>query len=319
MDPKGTATAPTPSYRREAKKRYLPSDDLPHAGLEPSGYTPRSFVKGNSLDGSRGAFSFEAVGMKYESDPPDSDDESICRLGGNPSPDRLEDSVECCIVATFTEESGIPCQNPDCPRYQSIPHPSSIPDPSRESGPPSGPSSDAGPSGVNGSFGGDSFSPIEDIHLPSKETMQVHRDLPISSGPGEMPARTRPTPAEIDLLLQNVIEQAVFVKLGTQIRDSQERWRLQFQKIQSLQRLDLYDQWCLQIHHCYCRFHRENPPVPVYTTPETMGVDAVSLEKALGEAYFKVAQEESKDLPITNTIESWLSEQEDVVRKPEPI
>ena len=53
--------------------------------------------------------------MEYESDPPDSDDESIGRLGWNPSPDPLEDSVDCCIFATFTEESGIPCQNPDYP------------------------------------------------------------------------------------------------------------------------------------------------------------------------------------------------------------
>ena len=37
------------------------------------------------------------------------------------------------------------------------------------------------------------------------------------------------------------------------------------------------------------------------------------------EAFLKLAQEESKDLPITNTIESWLSEQEDVVRKPDSI
>ena len=45
----------------------------------------------------------------------------------------------------------------------------------------------------------------------------------------------------------------------------------------------------------------------------------MSLEKALEEAFLKVAQEESKDLPITNTIQSWLSEPEDVVRKPECI
>ena len=89
MDPKGKATAPTPPYRRDTKKEYLPSDDLPHASPEPSGYAPRSFLSGNSLDGSRAAFSFEAVGMEYESDPPDSDDESICRLGGKPSPDPL--------------------------------------------------------------------------------------------------------------------------------------------------------------------------------------------------------------------------------------
>ena len=45
----------------------------------------------------------------------------------------------------------------------------------------------------------------------------------------------------------------------------------------------------------------------------------MSLEKALEDAFLKVAQEECKDLPITNTMESWLSEQEDVVRKPESI
>ena len=95
-----------------------------------------------------------------------------------------------------------------------------------------------------------------------------------------MPARIRPTPAEIDLLLQNLIEQAVSVKLDTQFQESQERWRLKFERIESLQRLDLYDQWCLQIHHCYCRFHREHPPVPVHTTAQAMEVDAVSLEKA---------------------------------------
>ena len=257
--------------------------------------------------------------MEYESDPLDSDDESIGRLGGNPSPDALEDSVEWCIVATFTEESGIPCQNPDCPRYIPIPHPSSIPDPSQESGPPSGPSPGAGPSGVYGSFGGDSVSPDDDIRLPSKESMQVHRDPAISSGLGEMPARIRPTPAEINLLLRNVIQQAVSVKLNTQIQESQERWRLKLQRMESLQRLDLYEQWCLQIHHCYCRLHREHPPLPVHTTAQAMEVDAVLLEKASEEAFLKVAQEESKDLPVTNTIESWLSEQEDVVRKPESI
>ena len=73
------------------------------------------------------------------------------------------------------------------------------------------------------------------------------------------------------------------------------------------------------MHHCYCRFHREHRPLPVDTTAQAMEVDAVSLEKALEEAFLKVAQEESKDLPITNAIESWLSEQEDVVRKPESI
>ena len=319
MDSKGKATAPTPQYRQDAKKGYLPLDDLPHAGPEPSRYAPWSFLKGNSLDGSRAAFSFEAVGMEYESDPPDSDNESIGRLGGNPSPDPLEDSVECCTAATCTEESGIPSLNPDCPGYIPIPHPSSIPDPSPESGPPGGPSPGAGPSGVYGSFWGDSFSPENNIRLASKESMEVHRVPPISSGPGEMAARIRPTPAEIDLLLQNVIEQAVSVKLDVQIQEPQERWRLKFQRMESLQRLDLYDQRCLQIHHCYCRFHREHPPLPVHTTARTMEVDGVSLEKVLEEAFFKMAQEESKDLPITNTIESLLSEQKDVVRKPESI
>ena len=227
--------------------------------------------------------------------------------------------MECCIVATFTDESGIPCQNPDCHRYIPNPHPSSIPDPSRESGPPRGRSPGGGPSGVYGSFGGDSLTPDDDIRLPSKESMQVHCDPPISSGQGEMPARFRPTPAEMDLLLQNVIEQAVSVKLDVQIQESQERWRLKFQRIESLQGLDLYNQWCLQIHHCYCRFNHEHPPLPVHTTAKAMEVDAVLLEKALEEAFLRVAQEESKDLPITNTIESWLSEQEDVVRKPESI
>ena len=315
MDPNGKATSPTPPYRRDAKKGYLPSDDFPHAGSEPYGYAPWSFLEGNSLDGSRGAFSFEGVGMEYEYDPPDSDDDSICRLFGNRSPDPLENSVECCIVATFAEESGIPCRNPDCPRYIPIPHPSSIPYPCRESGPPSGPSPGAGPGGVYGSFGGDSFSPDKNICLPSKESMQVHRDPPTSSGPRKMPARIRPTRAEMDLLLLNVIEQAVSVKLDTQIWESHERWRLKFQKIQSLQRLDFYDQRCLQIHHCYWRLHCEHPPLQVHTTAQAMEVDAVPLEKALEEAFLKVAQEESKDLHITNTIESWLSEHGDVVRK----
>ena len=204
-------------------------------------------------------------------------------------------------------------------RYIPIPHPSSILDPSRESGPPRGPSPGAGPSRVYGSFGGDSFSPDDDIRLPSKESMQLHRDPPISSGQGEMPARIRPTPAEIDLLLQNVIKQAVSVKLDAQSQETQERWTVKFQRIESLQRLDLDDQWCLQIHHCYCRFHRGHPPLPVDNTGQAMEVDAVLLEKALEEAFLKVAQEESKDLPISNAIESWLSEQEDVVRKPESI
>ena len=127
------------------------------------------------------------------------------------------------------------------------------------------------------------------------------------------------SPAEIDLLLQNVIEQAVSVKLDTQIQESQERWRIKFQRIESLQRLDLYDQWCLQIHQCYCRFHREHLPVPVKSTAKTMEVDVVSLESALEQAFLKVAQEQSQELPAANTIQSWLNEQEDVVRRPESI
>ena len=197
MNPKGKASAPTPSYRQDARKEYLPSVPFPIAGPEPSGYAPRSFLKGNSLDGSRGAFSFEAVRMEYESDPPDSDYESICELD---DPEGPEDSVECFAVATASEELGIPCQISDCPMYIPIPHPSSVPNPSRESGPARGPSPGAGPSGVYGSLGGDSSSREDDIRLPYKESMHVHRDTHIASVPGEMPARTRPTPAEINLL-----------------------------------------------------------------------------------------------------------------------
>ena len=50
MDPKGKASAPTPPYRRDAQKGYLPSVPFPHAGLELSSQAPRSFLKGNSLD-----------------------------------------------------------------------------------------------------------------------------------------------------------------------------------------------------------------------------------------------------------------------------
>ena len=107
--------------------------------------------------------------------------------------------------------------------------------------------------------------------------------------------------------------------MDTEIQDSQEHWRLKFKRIESLQRLDLYDQWCLQIHHCYCRFHRELPPLPVNSTAKTMEVHVVSLETALEQAFLKVAQEECQELPVTNTIKSWLSEQEDVLRKPESI
>ena len=50
MDSKGKATAPTPPYRQDAKKGYLPLDDLPYAGSEPSSYAPWGFLKGNSLE-----------------------------------------------------------------------------------------------------------------------------------------------------------------------------------------------------------------------------------------------------------------------------
>ena len=90
-----------------------------------------------------------------------------------------------------------------------------------------------------------------------------------------------------------------------------------FQRIESLQRLDLYDQLCPQIHHSYCRFHREHPLLPVKSTAKTIEVDVVSLESALEQAFLKVAQEESHKLPDANTIESWLNEHEDVVRKVE--
>ena len=109
------------------------------------------------------------------------------------------------------------------------------------------------------------------------------------------------------------------MKRGTPIQKGQEHWRLKLQKIECLQRLELYDQWCLQLHHCYCRFHGEHPLVPVRTAAETMEVVAGWLEKVLEEAFENVAQQESPDLPITNTIKSWLIEQEDVVRTPESI
>ena len=134
-----------------------------------------------------------------------------------------------------------------------------------------------------------------------------------------MPAKTRATPAEFDLLLKNIIEQAVSVKLDTQIQEAQERWRLKSKRIELLQRLELYDQWCVQIYHGYCRFHREHPPVPVPPAAEEMTIDTGSLEKALKEAFLKVAKRESRDPSITNTIESWLNEQENVVRRPESI
>ena len=50
MDLKGKAPAPTPPYRRDAQKGYLPCVPFPHAGPEPSGQAPRSFLKGNTLE-----------------------------------------------------------------------------------------------------------------------------------------------------------------------------------------------------------------------------------------------------------------------------
>ena len=50
MDPKGKAPAPTPPYRQDAQKGYLPPVLFPHTGPEPSGHAPRSFLKDNSLE-----------------------------------------------------------------------------------------------------------------------------------------------------------------------------------------------------------------------------------------------------------------------------
>ena len=50
MDPKGKAPTPTPPYRQDASKGYLPSDDIPHADPEPSGYAPRSFLSRKGLE-----------------------------------------------------------------------------------------------------------------------------------------------------------------------------------------------------------------------------------------------------------------------------
>ena len=59
--------------------------------------------------------------------------------------------------------------------------------------------------------------------------------------------------------------------------------------------------------------------MPVRPTAETMEVDAGSLEKALEEPPLKLAPRDPRDPPITNTIESCLNEQGDVVRRPESI
>ena len=191
------------------------------------------------------------------------------------------------------------CQNPDCRQYYPIPHASSVPDLSQESGPQSGPSSGAGPSRVYRFLDGDSSSPDDDIRPPSEETIRVHRGPPIESGPGEMVAIIRATPAEIDLLLENIIKQAVSVKRSTQEQGGQECWRLILKEVGSPQQLEWYYQWCLQIHHCYCRFHREHPRVPVRTAAETIEIDAGSLEKVLKEAFLKAwAPKKDKQLWI---------------------
>ena len=75
------------------------------------------------------------------------------------------------------------------------------------------------------------------------------------------------------MLLKNVIAQGVTVEQATQIQEAQKRWRLKFKKIESLQRLELYDQWCLQIHHCYCMLHFEHPPVSVCPAAERNVID----------------------------------------------
>ena len=109
---------------------------FPMPALSPPATSPSIFVSEKSSDGSRAAFSLKAVGMEYESDPTDSDHESIYDAGAGPSSALLEQSVECCIVATFTKELGIPCWNPDCSQWYPVPDPSTVPYPSRESGPP---------------------------------------------------------------------------------------------------------------------------------------------------------------------------------------
>ena len=89
-------------------------------------------------------------------------------------------------------------------------------------------------------------------------------------------------------------------------------------KDESLQRLDVFDEWTSQMHHEYCKFHREHPPVAVRPITEEMVIDADSLEKALEKATLKVAQRESekeKNTAITNTIKSWLNKDEDVVQR----
>ena len=47
----------------------------------------------------------------------------------------------------------------------------------------------------------------------------------------------RATPAEINLLLKNVIQQAVSVQWSTEKQKGQEGWISKFQKMESLQRL----------------------------------------------------------------------------------
>ena len=118
MDPKGKSTTPVLPYRRCAKRGYLPSNDLPHAGLEPSGKCLVSIFVGKHLDGSRGSLCHEDEGTEYKSDMEESDDESIYDPGVGPlSMSPMESSNEWCIVATFKAQLGITCQIPECLEY----------------------------------------------------------------------------------------------------------------------------------------------------------------------------------------------------------
>ena len=56
--------------------------------------------------------------------------------------------------------------------------------------------------------------------------------------------------------------------------------------------------------------------------PEEMVRDSETLEKALEEAFLQMAKRESEretNPPTTGTIESWLSEQADVVQRPDSV
>ena len=75
----------------------------------------------------------------------------------------------------------------------------------------------------------------EYLGAPSKETMEVHWTARIASCPGELPPITRPTPAESDLVRQNIIKHDVSVKQAEEIQEVQERWRLNFMTNDSMQ------------------------------------------------------------------------------------